>query len=461
MLTQLRLLNFKGWKDTKDVRLAPITIFFGGNSAGKTSILQFLLMLKQTAESPDRKRVLHLGDQHSLVELGSFRDIIHRHQIETKLEFSVTWQLPRPVEIVDSLSKLLFKADTIRFSAKVAADQRGTASIDRFNYELTSNNMQLGSIKVAMEPVKPTGRKYKLTATNFNLRRTVGRAWELPEPLRFYGFPDEVSSYYQNASFVSDLAFQLEKQMRSVSYLGPLREDPSRMYSWSGEVPDSVGSRGDRAIEAVLAAADRKIVPGYKKPGLAFTKIIARWLERLELLEGFSAHAIASGRNEFEVSVRTKNNMVDVLLPDVGFGVSQVLPVVVQCFYAPANSTVIIEQPELHLHPRVQSGLADLFIEAIHARENNYDRNMQFIIESHSEHFLRRIQLRIAEGNLDPGDVALYYCEPGSDGAKLRELPVNLFGEISDWPEEFFGDELGDLAARLTAASKREAISNA
>jgi predicted ATPase len=109
----------------------------------------------------------------------------------------------------------------------------------------------------------------------------------------------------------------------------------------------------------------------------------------------------------------------------------------------------------------VQSELADLFIEAINAREDNQDRNMQFIIESHSEHFLRRIQRRIAEEALSPDQVALYYCEPGIDGAQLYELPVDLFGEIREWPTDFFGDELADMAARLEAASKREKLTHA
>jgi predicted ATPase len=134
--------------------------------------------------------------------------------------------------------------------------------------------------------------------------------------------------------------------------------------------------------------------------------------------------------------------------------------VIVECFYAPPNSTVIVEQPELHLHPRVQSDLADLFVEGIKARENNQDRSMQFIIESHSEHFLRRLQLRVAQGELTPDQIAVYYAEPGEGGASLRALPIDMFGEIDNWPQDFFGDEFGDIAARLEAASRRESATD-
>jgi len=456
MLREMRVQNFKAWRDTRKIRLAPITVFLGANSAGKTSLLQFLLMLKQTAESPDRRRVLHLGDPYSYVELGSFKDVLFRHTLEKDLDLSLSWELPKPYVFKDPTGASAdIRGSNITFRANISADTRGTPSVDFFAYDV--QGLQGGdAISIEMRQSKSSARKYTMKATNYHLTRAVGRAWDLPAPVRFYGFPDEATIYYQNAAFVSDLTLQLERQFRQIYYLGPLREDPSRTYTWSGEIPEHVGTRGERTIEAILAAADRKIVPKYKSPSLAFPAIVSKWLARLGLLAQFRPQEIAKDRKEYEVSVRTQGSDTTVLLPDVGFGVSQVLPVVVECFYAPANSTVIVEQPELHLHPRVQSELADLFIEAIHAREDNQDRNMQFIIESHSEHFLRRIQRRVAEGALAPDEIALYYCEPGKDGSLVQELPVDLFGEIREWPNEFFGDELADMAARLEAASKRE-----
>lgn len=91
------------------------------------------------------------------------------------------------------------------------------------------------------------------------------------------------------------------------------------------------------------------------------------------------------------------------------------------------------------------------------SRENSADRKIQLIIESHSEHFLRRLQRRVAEGVLRLEDVALYFCEVGDQGALLRPLEVNLYGEIKNWPENFFGDEMTELAARMEAAARREA----
>ena len=185
--------------------------------------------------------------------------------------------------------------------------------------------------------------------------------------------------------------------------------------------------------------------------------MIAEWLKVLGLLDSFEARKIAQNRKDYEVRVRTKGSSKEVDLTDVGFGISQVLPVVVESFYVPPHSTVIIEQPELHLHPRVQSELADLFIAAIQARENGEARCIQFIVESHSEHFLQRLQRRIAEGKIGPEDVALYFCEPSPRGSILRELNVNLFGDIEEWPNDFFGDPMIDISARLNAAADRQA----
>ena len=88
VLTVLKLTNFKSWRDPSAFELAPITGFFGANSSGKSSISQLLLLLKQTAESLDRTRVLHLGDERSLIDLGTFYDLVYGHDVEASLDFS-------------------------------------------------------------------------------------------------------------------------------------------------------------------------------------------------------------------------------------------------------------------------------------------------------------------------------------------------------------------------------------
>lgn len=300
---------------------------------------------------------------------------------------------------------------------------------------------------------RESGEGFDLLSERYRLVRHPGRAWPLPQPVRFYGFPDEVIAYYQNATFTADLVLELERLLRSVFYVGPLREYPKRLYLWSGEAPDHVGDKGDRAVEAILAAGTRSFNWKPRQKTKTLAELVAERLHSMGLIRDFQVKALGQHRKEYEVVVRTGPRLPEVKLTDVGFGVSQVLPVIVECFYVPPRSIVIFEQPEIHLHPRVQADLVDVFIDAIRARESGIPRDCQFIIESHSEHFLRRLQRRMAEQELAPDDAALYFVHTDGDHARLEELQLDRFGNIRNWPAGFFGDEMEDLVARTEAVA--------
>jgi AAA15 family ATPase/GTPase len=101
MLKQLRIQNFKGWQDTGDIRLAPISLFFGANSSGKSSIGQFLMMLKQTVESPDRKAVFYPGGRSSAVQLGSYQEMVFNRDIKKKISFKYQWSFSNALRLKD------------------------------------------------------------------------------------------------------------------------------------------------------------------------------------------------------------------------------------------------------------------------------------------------------------------------------------------------------------------------
>ena len=271
----------------------------------------------------------------------------------------------------------------------------------------------------------------------------------------FTVFPDEVVAYYQNADFVQTLNLQHEQLFRSICYLGPLRTKAERLYTWTGVEPESVGYDGGNTVAAILAARNRRIGLGYKQRLKSFEEIIALKLKEMGLIEGFKVNPISDKRQDYEVKVRTKGSYDWVDLPDVGFGISQVLPVLVQCFYAPAGSIIIMEQPEIHLHPNAQSVLADVMIDVINARENGKDRNIQLVIETHSEHFLRRLQRRIAEDKVSEGKVSAYFANIGKTPATLDSLQLDIFGNILNWPENFFGAEMDDITERALAAMRK------
>lgn len=453
MLKQLRFTNFKAWKDTGPIRLAPLTVLFGSNSAGKTSIPQLLLILKQTAESPDRQRALHLGDSRTMIDAGTYDDAVHNHDVTQPLEIDLHWTLGESLRISDPLSSASYEGNALRFRASVHADKRHQPFIQSIAYTLSDD--QVDALEVGMVR-RDAANKFDLTSRQYNLVRHTGRAWPLPEPVRFYGFPDEATAYYQNTAFVSDLVLELERMLRSMFYVGPLREYPRRLYLWSGEVPDHVGVKGDRAIEAILAAGERAFNWKPRQRTRTLATLVAERLRDMGLISEFSVKPLGQHRKEYEVLVRTVPKLPEVKLTDVGFGVSQVLPVIVECFYVPKRSIVIFEQPEIHLHPRVQAELADLFVDAIRARENGEPRDCQFIIESHSEHFLRRLQRRIAEEELSAQDAALYFVHTGSESARIEELDVDEYGNIRNWPAKFFGDEMDDLVARTEAQARRQ-----
>jgi predicted ATPase len=451
VLTHLQIKNFKAWSDTGDIRLAPITVLFGGNSAGKSSIPQLLLMLKQTAESPDRSRALHLGDERTPVDLGLYPDVIHDHDTKKALEFSLRWQVTPSLRPRDPLTGERFRGDEVEFTASLAGD--GTPRVIGMNYRLLHKRKQTLSLGLRREGATD---KYKLQHEGYRPRRQPGRAWPLPSPERFYRFPEEATAYYQNLRVASDLALSLEETLRAVYYLGPLREPPRRNYRWSGEAPDHVGARGERFIEAILAGGRRAYNWRKRAKTRSLESVVAEHLLEMGLIAKFQVISLGPKLKEYEVTVQTTHHAPSVHLTDVGFGVSQVLPVIVEAFYVPPGSTVLMEQPEIHLHPRVEAKLADLFVAAVNAREDGKLRNSQFIIESHSEHLLRRLQLKIAEEEVSKDQVALYFVEQADEGATLRAIEVDDYGSIKNWPRDFFGDAMADQVARVKAEAQRK-----
>lgn len=454
MLTSLQIQNFKAWKDTGAFRLAPLTVIFGANSAGKSSLGHLLLALKQTALSTDRRRALHLGDSKSLIDLGTFRDCLHGHELGKPLSFSLGWKLPAPFEVKDPLqTSTRYQGDEIKLEVTIAAGKTEQPEVTAMRYGLLAKGEEVLGVRLT----KKDGGKFELIADPYKLVKSDGRQWPLDDPEKFYRVSDVSLARFKNAGFLTDFALAAETMLGHFFYVGPLRDYPKRIYQWSGDTPEDVGHKGEYAIAAILAAQGqgRQLNRGPKKRQQHFPEFIAAWLKDLGIIHSFSVSPVAEGRKEYEVLVKTHSGASEVKIADVGFGVSQVLPALVEAFYCPPNSVVWMEQPEIHLHPQIQAELADVFISAVKARENGRDRNVQMIVESHSEHFLNRLQRRIAEGELAPEDVAIYFCKRSGAAVDIEPLQVNLFGDIENWPDNFFGDEMADITARTVAAMER------
>jgi predicted ATPase len=453
--------NFKSWRTTGPIELAPVTGFFGTNSSGKSSLLQMMLLLKQTTASADRRQVLNLGgDDRSPVSLGLIRDVLFGHDLELVMKLAFEWDPPEAIAPPDPVNpaQVLFSADRVLFQTEVAVRQ-DQLYVERFQYSGDVATVEMASSKAPRHRRDP---EYQLTATvggrSDFLTRVAGRPWQLPPPAKCYGFPDEVLAYFQNSEFVGSFELEIERQFgERLFYLGPLRSYPERQYTWQGSRPVDVGRAGERAIEALLASRLRGTTNARKfnSRGRAVRRItveehVAAWLKDLDLISSFDVQRISEEADIYRVLVRRSPDSTPVLLTDVGFGVSQILPVLVLLAYVPEGSTVLLEQPEIHLHPAVQAGLADVILEAA------LMRHVQVVVESHSEHLLKRLQRRVAEEKADASNIALYFCDHDGAASTIRRLTLNLLGEIDNWPKDFFGDPMGETAAMVRAALRRQ-----
>ena len=449
MIETLTLRNFKAWRKLA-IRFGKVTALFGPNSSGKSSLLQFLLMLKQTKNATDRRLVLDLGGPDKLVNLGSFRDVVYRHKGSDNISWKVDWASQKPLRIPNPTGPrkgILFEGSSLQTEC--------TVGMRRSSLWAHSLRYKLGNTFFELQPSSEGSTEFSLASNDddFHFLRNRGRAWALPGPIKTHLFPDQARTFYQNTDFLGNLEFEYETLMDRIFYLGPLREYPKREYMWSGARPDDVGQRGERTVDALLAATahgEKRNLAKYKRYR-PFQEFIAHWLKELGLIESFSIREIAPRSNLYRAMVKKNRSSSEVLLTDVGFGVSQVLPALVLLFYVPEGSTVLMEQPEIHLHPSVQSGLADAIINAARTRR------VQVIVESHSEHLMRRFQRRVAEdvGGEMP-EVKLYFTSMAGRTARLSDLKLNEFGEIENWPDNFFGDELGEISKTRLAALERK-----
>jgi len=213
-----------------------------------------------------------------------------------------------------------------------------------------------------------------------------------------------------------------------------------------------VGQRGELAVPALLASRDPKhvIQRGRGRKNQTVEECVAGWLKEMGLIHAFRLQPIAENRKDYELRVQKTPQSSEVLITDVGFGISQILPILVLCYYVPKNSILIFEQPEIHLHPAVQYALADVFIDTMKTRQ------VQIILESHSEYLLLRLQRRIAEDKLSAADAAFYFTEFLDEQSTLTALDIDQFGNITNWPKDFFGDQMGEVAARTLAGIQRQ-----
>ena len=425
MITHIQMQNFKSWQDSGQVKLAPLTGFFGTNSSGKSSLLQMLLLLKQTIGSNE---VLFFGDEHSLVNLGNFREVIHKHQLMNELYLEISCELTHPAP---DLFKIPFQLLRFAFDT-VIREEKSTLIVKHIRYiSLSDGTTTLWENGRLSKGNRDLGR--------INIQNCYGLP---PQPSINFTGPTDILSQFSSV---------FEKLFSHVYYLGPTRVKPQRSYHWEGTHPKEINLRGNKAIDALLSARVRQLKTSNKEEAVSIEDKISEWLQKMGIAHSFWLGPIGDlTDNNYEVRIQKSPNSAKVTLADLGHGVSDLFPLLVHCCYVPEGSTLILEQPGIHLHPKAQADLADLLIEAI------TERNLQILIESHSEHLLNRLQRRIGEEKISVDQTALHFCRNEEGTSRIDRLKMDEFGNITNWPPKFFGDEMGDLLAMTKAQRERQ-----
>ncbi len=473
----LEFSGVKSFGSGVNLPLGEISLVYGANSSGKSTILQTLLLLKQSLEVAYSHNPGLLEFRGKYVDLGGFRTLISNHDRQGKIVISLR------LSGIKYSEDALFPAGPTRIRLTFGGDPESDRNVAlrevafefgegwvRFDWDLSSQEAKLASTESSALLAKQMRRLAE------EARRRVPKAvptlddgdylwlrrWMRSHPCQLIGWipywPPQASLgigmagrpaggwrgspryelltnivfHWQNLAF--RLAADLREALESLVYVGPLREFPRRMSMDSGDVSAGVGVRGESLVWHLSRNEDL-----VSEVNEAFGILDIPYSLRVE---GLRSTNLADALGDVAVATLVdRNTDLVVSTADVGFGVSQVLPVVVQAM-GNTQSLVLIEQPEIHVHPKMQSRIMDLLIHSMRANGN------RFLIETHSEHLLLRAQRRIRQSRptLNSDELSVFYVaqEGGVSSALNVELDEN--GDINvGWPGGFFDDRLEDL----------------
>jgi predicted ATPase len=485
LLHELRISNLKSFRGAHRVPLAPLTLIYGSNSAGKSTLIQALLLLKQTIEGSDPEQP-ELVVRGALADLGSIPGIMHEHDVSRTLSLGLTIDpsIPRYGSLLGSQPRrytFSFKWDAAAHVVRQTGASLGLGDDDFLSYTRRRGPA------VAQSPDQLRRRQFPFRIGRQDARETfvqwmasamrarpgLGRTpraeiapqieaavKELLKHGTFGAAPWTIMPSYPRLTFskgsvsgqkVGDLRDIIERfeilwrqltnqfrtdlaaAMDSIVYLGPLRRPPARFHLISGAHRASVGREGEFLAEILSRRSD-------------VLADVNDWLTQLEIPYSLEASRvresdIGTAIGDVVVLVLTdQRSGIQVSPGDVGFGISQLLPIIVQTQIGRRN-VVLVEQPEIHVHPRLQAEVADLFVAATQRFDN------QLVVETHSEHIMLRVQRLVRKKQIDPEHVAVLYVDTSDDGTStvLRLRLGNDGSFIDEWPRGFFEERFNEL----------------
>ncbi|QSJ17868.1 AAA family ATPase [Nostoc sp. UHCC 0702] len=443
MLTNIKLKNFRAFREEIDVRIRPITILIGRNSAGKSTLIKFLLMLQQTLESSESNEGDFFSTEGRHVSLGTFKDLKNTNFRSNSFQFTlnlITNDLPDTK--IQQIRKQLQKSKTVPkikdnsvditinlnyFSTVINEDPLGKVTSVKVDSQITSNDLMaeyyiFGSIPYIGKQAKHTvtckiGGKKVLHKEETNIRRT-----------RFLKFPlanDPVEIL--KSAFDNLYLDGIRNEIISMRHLSPVREESERSVILGSPPLDDVGHRGEYAMPHL----QRLLTNGGERADFV--------LRHIESVVDIKDVKFTSQVKGFIPEFRAKNKLTgaESYLADFGFGVSQCIPIFVQGALLNRGQLLIVEQPEAQIHPTAQLEMGSFFAELW------TKRGVPSIIETHSENIIIRLRKLIATEQLNSKDVTVAYFYIKDNSVQVKNLDINSDGSFEKGlPMEFFGADI-------------------
>jgi hypothetical protein len=445
--TELVLRNFRGFRQTQPVRLAPLTFLVGPNSSGKSSFADSLMLVAQSNFGPRNLSSPVPNWGGSLVDLGSYLDTVYQHKVAQT--FGITL-------VFDSsfLSEPWFGR---------RSKPKKVRPIVRVTFTLSSGLDRLGHLRTIRFEDIMSGLTAELVFRSQDvLLRLAGKEnrWS-PEPTTvrsdYAGFewlrrqlskrPRATRGHLSNTAWLRLTRFMLSYTMTwflsQSQRVTSGRAGPRRWYPVTSAQTTSQRQPIQGVFESVEPSAfggsrpRQPVQPDKTRPTLAAV------LADLEIANEIHDTRLSAYHSAIYVSDSVTN--VTSNLIDVGYGASQVIPVIQACLSSPIGP-LVIEQPELHLHPRAQGRLADLICDT--------SRRRQVIVETHSVHFINHARILVASGILPPEHVIIHYIYRTKSGSRVHTIPLATNGEfLASWPEGFFDERYNDTMKLLAITS--------
>jgi predicted ATPase len=437
---KIRWKNYRAFEDTGWIEIPALTVLIGPNGSGKSSLMQPLLLLRQTFQCTKLDTPLLTAGE--LINVGTFDDIIFNHRNKSKIEFSINFDFGsnKQTDLYDMppmavhLSFLMGKEKLPALHSYIVTD-----ALDREMLKRTLKSDGFYSLESKIKfPRKSKNDKIiygeilkqKPELFLFNEMDIIRKRfrYEKNAPVKKsnqLGFSKEISLYLSILAFVRGAINGL---LSAQKYVGPMRNYPKRLYEYSGERHADVGQRGEHMFTLLHQI--------YKDENKKHE--LNKWLKILSLANGISYKRVPRKSHLYEIELKSYKSGLSINYADSSFGVSQILPLLVQAISSSRRDTIIVEQPEVHMNPKLGSLLAEFIVNL------TTKNNIHFIVETHSEHFLMRLRTMIRKGLIPPKDVALYYTNNDRGKCKLRRIEIDKDGNFpnNDWPKDFFHDAL-------------------